>query len=143
MRISYWSSDVCSSDRPMLTKGVAHLIAQFCSADQKQRFLQPLHDGRFFGTMCLSEPQAGPSLGDISTRAEPIGNGDYRITGAKMWISGGDYELAGNIVHMVLARTPAASSSEDGRLGTKRVCTCSSWWTQYHYKKNYLISLKH
>src|SRR3546814_9796781 len=104
MRISYWSSDVCSSDRPMLTKGVAHLIAQFGSADQKQRFLQPLHDGRFFGTMCLSEPQAGSSLGDIGTRAEPIGNGDYRITGAKMWISGGEHELAENIVHMVLDR---------------------------------------
>ncbi|PKM16905.1 MAG: acyl-CoA dehydrogenase [Gammaproteobacteria bacterium HGW-Gammaproteobacteria-2] len=101
-------ANVATAGYPMLTKGVAHLIAQFGTAEQKQRFLQPLHDGRFFGTMCLSETQAGSSLGDISTRAEPIGNGDYRISGAKMWISGGEHELAENIVHMVLARTPDA-----------------------------------
>jgi alkylation response protein AidB-like acyl-CoA dehydrogenase len=61
--------------------------------------------GRFFGTMCLSEPQAGSSLADIRTRAEPRGDGSWRLFGNKMWISGGEHELAENIVHLVLART--------------------------------------
>jgi len=101
-------ANVATAGYPMLTKGVAHLIERFGSPDQQRRFLPPLLAGRYFGTMCLSETQAGSSLGDITTRAEPIDDGDYRITGAKMWISGGEHELAENIVHMVLARTPDA-----------------------------------
>jgi alkylation response protein AidB-like acyl-CoA dehydrogenase len=66
----------------------------------------PLLEGRFLGTMCLSEPQAGSSLADIATKAEPQADGSYRVTGAKMWISGGDHELSANIVHLVLAKTP-------------------------------------
>lgn len=101
-------ANVATAGYAMLTKGVAHLIASFGSEPQQRRFLVPLLEGRWYGTMCLSEPQAGSSLGDIVTRAEPIGNGDYRIHGAKMWISGGEHELGDNIVHMVLARTPDA-----------------------------------
>ena len=57
--------------------------------------------------MCLSEPQAGSSLSDIGTRAAPAADGSYRLSGQKMWISGGDHELSENIVHLVLARFPA------------------------------------
>jgi len=64
--------------------------------------------------MCLSEPQAGSSLGDIRTRAEPAGDGSYRISGAKMWISGGEHALADNIVHLVLARLPDAPPGVKG-----------------------------
>jgi butyryl-CoA dehydrogenase len=70
--------------------------------------------GKWFGTMCLSEPQAGSSLGDIRTRAEPAGDGAYRITGNKMWISGGDHELAENIIHMVLAKVPGGPPGVKG-----------------------------
>ena len=63
-------------------------------------------EGRFFGTMCLSEPQAGSSLADITTRAEPQPDGTYRLFGNKMWISGGEHELSENIVHLVLAKIP-------------------------------------
>ncbi len=80
-----------------------------CSAwkPQKQTFLPPMLAGRWFGTMCLSEPQAGSSsLGDITTIAEKRSDGLYAIRGSKMWISAGDHELSENIVHMVLAKIP-------------------------------------
>ena len=64
--------------------------------------------------MALSEPQAGSSLGDITTRAERQDDGSYRLTGTKMWISGGDHELGQNIVHLVLARTPGAPAGTRG-----------------------------
>ncbi len=73
-----------------------------------------MYEGRFFGTMCLSEPHAGSSLGDIRCSAEPIGNGDYRIRGSKMWISGGEHELSENIVHLVLAKLPDAPPGVKG-----------------------------
>jgi acyl-CoA dehydrogenase len=69
-------------------------------------------EGRFFGTMCLSEPQAGSSLSDIVTRAEPQEDGTYRLKGNKMWISAGEHELSENIVHLVLAKVP----DENGKL---------------------------
>lgn len=99
---------------PFLTSANANLIANFGTSDQKRRFLPPMLDGRWFGTMCLSETQAGSSLADITTRAEPTGNGTYRITGSKMWISGGDHELADNIVHLVLAKIPGGQDGVKG-----------------------------
>ena len=71
-------------------------------------------EGRFYGTMCLSEPQAGSSLADVATRAEPQADGTYRLFGNKMWISGGDHELSENIVHLVLARVPGAPPGVKG-----------------------------
>ncbi len=68
--------------------------------------------GDCFGTMCLSEPQAGSSLGDIRTRAVPTADGRYRLFGNKMWISGGEHDISGNIVHLVLAKIP----DEHGKL---------------------------
>jgi butyryl-CoA dehydrogenase len=70
--------------------------------------------GRFTGTMCLSEPQAGSSLSDVLTRAVPDGAGAYKVTGSKMWISGGDHELSETIVHLVLARVAGAPPGVKG-----------------------------
>jgi alkylation response protein AidB-like acyl-CoA dehydrogenase len=90
----------------MLTIAAAHLLSKFGSEQQKACFLRPMLEGRWFGTMCLSESQAGSSLADIRASAEPVGDGTYQIRGSKMWISGGDHELSENIIHMVLARIP-------------------------------------
>jgi butyryl-CoA dehydrogenase len=92
----------------MLTAGAAHLVLSFGTPVQKERYARPMLEGRFFGTMCLSETGAGSSLADIRTRATPLPDGRYLLNGDKMWISGGEHELADNIVHMVLARLPDA-----------------------------------
>jgi alkylation response protein AidB-like acyl-CoA dehydrogenase len=100
----------------LLTIGNARLITSFGSAEQITAFAEPQIAGDAMGTMCLSEPQAGSSLGDIRTRADPDGEDAlgirYRIKGAKMWISGGDHDATDNIVHLVLAKVPGA----DGKL---------------------------
>jgi len=92
----------------MLTAGAANLLLSFGTEDQKERYARPMLEGRFHGTMCLSETGAGSSLADIRTLATPRPDGRFRLAGAKMWISGGEHELAENIIHMVLARTPGA-----------------------------------
>ncbi|MBN6713739.1 acyl-CoA dehydrogenase [Pseudomonas capsici] len=99
---------------PFLSMGVANLIESFGSDEQKQRFLQPIIEGRFFGTMALTEPHAGSSLSDIRTRAEPAADGSYRLRGNKIFISGGDHSLSENIVHMVLAKLPDAPAGVKG-----------------------------
>lgn len=91
-----------------LTIANANMLNTFGTPEQKAIYLPPMLEGRWFGTMCLSETQAGSSLSDIRTRAEPIEDRVHRISGSKMWISGGDHELSENIVHMVLARLPNA-----------------------------------
>ncbi|MEE5095920.1 acyl-CoA dehydrogenase [Pseudomonas alliivorans] len=99
---------------PFLTMGAANLIESFGNDEQKQRFLQPMIEGRFFGTMALTEPHAGSSLSDIRTRAEPAAEGSYRLRGNKIFISGGDHNLSENIVHMVLAKLPDAPGGVKG-----------------------------
>ena len=99
---------------PFLTMGAANLIESFGSDEQKRLFLQPMIEGRFFGTMALTEPHAGSSLSDIRTRAEPAADGSYRIKGNKIFISGGDHPLSENIVHMVLAKLPDAPAGVKG-----------------------------
>ncbi|MDP3746683.1 MAG: acyl-CoA dehydrogenase [Phenylobacterium sp.] len=99
---------------PFLTIAAANLIAAHGSPEQKARFLPPMLQGRWFGTMCLSEPQAGSSLADIATRAIPTPDGRYRIQGAKMWISGGEQEISENIVHLVLAKIPGGPPGVKG-----------------------------
>ena len=90
----------------MLTIAAANLLVAHASQEQVSKFVPPMVEGRFFGTMCLSEPQAGSSLADIKTRAERADDGTYRLFGSKMWISGGEHDLSENIVHLVLAKTP-------------------------------------
>ena len=97
-----------------LTIGNANLLLAHGSPEQVDRYVRPMLDGRFHGTMCLSEPQAGSSLADITTRAEPRPDGTYRLFGNKMWISGGDHELGENIVHLVLAKIPGGPAGVKG-----------------------------
>ncbi len=111
----------------MLTTGNANLLMVHGSALQKEVFAKNEFSGRFSGTMCLSEPQAGSSLSDVTTRAVPDGNdfeaeplgARYRLTGNKMWISSGEHELTENIIHLVLAKIPGP----DGKLiaGTRGI----------------------
>jgi alkylation response protein AidB-like acyl-CoA dehydrogenase len=111
----------------MLTVGNANLLMAHGTKKQREVFALNEFNGRFAGTMCLSEPQAGSSLSDISTRATPDGADHeqdplgprYRLRGSKMWISTGDHELTENIVHLVLAKVPGP----DGRLvpGTRGI----------------------
>jgi alkylation response protein AidB-like acyl-CoA dehydrogenase len=111
----------------MLTVGNANLLLAHGLASQKRVFAQNEIDGKWFGTMCLSEPQAGSSLSDILTRAVPDGADHerdelgprYRLFGNKMWISNGEHDLSENIVHLVLAKIPGA----DGKLipGTRGI----------------------
>lgn len=109
------AANIAAAGYTMLTVANARLIAAFGSPEQVALFAQPEIDGRWFGTMCLSEPQAGSSLGDIRTRAEPDGADAlgpmYRLRGNKMWISGGDQDASENIVHLVLAKIPDAQGN--------------------------------
>ena len=98
----------------LLTQGAANLIRTFGSASQKARYLPDMVTGKCFGTMCLSEPHAGSSVGDARTRATPLTDGRYAIAGSKMWISGAEHELSENIVHMVLARIDGAPAGTKG-----------------------------
>ncbi|MGS0756608.1 acyl-CoA dehydrogenase, partial [Roseateles sp. GG27B] len=104
----------------MLTSGNANLLMAHGTPLQREVFANNEFSGRWFGTMCLSEPQAGSSLSDVATRAEPDGEGfeaeplgpRYRLKGNKMWISAGEHELTENIIHLVLAKIPGP----DGKL---------------------------
>ena len=96
-----------------LSTGAAHLIEAFGDAALKARYMAPLYEGRFTGTMALTEPHAGSSLADVATRATPAG-GHYLLSGAKIFISGGDHDLAENIVHLVLARIDGAPAGIKG-----------------------------
>lgn len=102
------AANVSTAAYPFLSMGNANLLLAHGSEAQIEAFVEPTLRGEFFGTMCLSEPQAGSSLADVATKAvyeaESALGPQYRLTGNKMWISGGDHELAGNIVHLVLAR---------------------------------------
>ena len=98
---------------PGLTNGAAELIAHFGTDVQRKRFGIPMFNGRFAGTMCLSEANAGSDVGAATTSATPVDGNVFKISGTKTWISAGDHELAENIVHLVLARI------EGAELGTK------------------------
>jgi butyryl-CoA dehydrogenase len=108
------AANVATAGYTMLAHGVANLLKVYGTPEQQERFMRPILQGRFLGTMCLSEPQAGSSLGDIATTATLHADGSYRISGAKMWISGGDHELSENIVHLLLAKIPGSPSGVKG-----------------------------
>ncbi|HXP74483.1 MAG TPA: acyl-CoA dehydrogenase [Stellaceae bacterium] len=100
----FMAANIATSAYPMLTQAAANLVANFAAPEQRAFWLKPMLEGRVFGTMALTEPQAGSSLADLRTSAEPAGDGTWRLTGSKIFISGGDHELSDNIVHMVLAK---------------------------------------
>lgn len=99
---------------PGLTLGAAELLAECGSAEQQKKFAQPLFDGKWGGTMCLSEPHAGSDVGAASTAAIRRDDGTYGIRGTKIWISSGDHDLTENIIHLVLARIDGAQPGTRG-----------------------------
>ena len=99
---------------PGLSLGAMNTILLHGSEEQKQAYLVPLTEGRWAGTMCLTEPQCGTDLGQVKTRAIPQADGSYKITGTKIFISSGDHDLTENIVHIVLARLPDAPKGTRG-----------------------------
>ncbi len=122
-----------------LTQGAALALATHGSDEQRATYIPPMHEGRWSGTMNLTEPHCGTDLGLIRTRAEPQEDGSYRISGQKIWISGGEHDLAENIVHLVLARVPDGPEGikgislfvvpkflpgEDGSLGERNRLSC-------------------
>ena len=110
----FQAANIATSAYPMLTMANANLLLTYATPEQVETFVRPMVEGRFTGTMCLSEPQAGSSLSEVTTRAVPDGDGRYRLQGSKMWISGGDHELSETIVHLVLARVVGAPPGVKG-----------------------------
>ncbi|MEZ4365724.1 MAG: acyl-CoA dehydrogenase [Kofleriaceae bacterium] len=99
---------------PALTQGAADVITTFGTPAQVETYCKKMFDGTWAGTMCLTEPAAGSDVGSATTKATPVGDGTYKITGTKIYISGGDHDLTENIIHMVLARTPDAPAGTKG-----------------------------
>ncbi|OOS23619.1 acyl-CoA dehydrogenase C-terminal domain-containing protein [Moraxella pluranimalium] len=99
---------------PNLTVGASICLLAAASEAQKAMYLEKLYAGQWAGTMCLTEAHAGTDLGIIKTRAVPNGDGSYAITGTKIFITGGEHDLAENIIHLVLAKTPDAPAGSKG-----------------------------
>lgn len=110
----FHAANVATFAYGFLTAAAANLLEAFGSEELKQLYRTPMIEGRFFGTMAMSEPNAGSSLGDIRTRAEAAGDGSYHLSGSKMWISGGEHEMGENIIHLVLARLKGDSAGVNG-----------------------------
>jgi alkylation response protein AidB-like acyl-CoA dehydrogenase len=99
---------------PILTVGAIEALAHHGTPEQQALYLPKLATGEWTGTMNLTEPQAGSDVGALKSRAEPVGDGTYRVKGTKIFISFGDHDMADNIVHLVLARTPDAPAGTKG-----------------------------
>ncbi len=110
----FQAANPATSGYPFLTIANVNLLLAHGNDEQIAKFVQPMTEGRFLGTMCLSETEAGSSLGDIATRAEPSSGNTYRLFGNKMWISAGEHNLSENIVHLVLARIAGAPAGVKG-----------------------------
>ena len=113
--MAYFSAaNIATTGYPFLSIGAANIINTFGNDEQKSTFLPPMQEGRFSGTMALTEPGQGSALADISTTAKLCNDGSYRIFGQKMFISGGDQSITENIVHMVLAKIEGAPAGTKG-----------------------------
>jgi alkylation response protein AidB-like acyl-CoA dehydrogenase len=125
---------------PGLAHGAYECLLAHGTPEQKKTFLPKIVSGEWAGTMCLTEPHCGTDLGLLRSKAEPQPDGTYRLTGQKIFISGGEHDLADNIVHLVLARLPDAPAGSkgislfvvskylvgsDGRLGARNAITCT------------------
>jgi len=135
------SADMAFSLCPLLTQGAIDMLGQYGSPVQQATFLERMVSGEWAGTMNLTEPQAGSDLGAVRARAVPAGDGTWRITGQKIFITYGEHDLAGNIIHLVLARVPDAPPgtrgiscfivpkylvNQDGSLGARNDLRCVS-----------------
>ena len=99
---------------PELTRGACHLLASHASPALRDKFLPRMVEGSWSGTMCLTEPHCGTDLGLLTTKAVPHGDGSYRISGTKIFITSGDHDLTENIIHLVIARIDGAPSGSGG-----------------------------
>ncbi|QSL94179.1 acyl-CoA dehydrogenase C-terminal domain-containing protein [Ectopseudomonas toyotomiensis] len=126
---------------PMLTAGACLSILNHASEELKAQYLPNMYAGVWAGSMCLTEPHAGTDLGIIRTKAEPQADGSYKISGTKIFITGGEHDLTENIIHLVLAKLPDAPAgpkgislfivpkvivNADGSLGDKNALGCGS-----------------
>ena len=126
---------------PMLTAGACLSIHAHASEELKEKYLPNMYSGVWAGSMCLTEPHAGTDLGIIRTKAEPQDDGSYKVTGTKIFITGGEHDLTENIIHLVLAKLPDAPAgakgislflvpkflvNEDGSLGERNGVSCGS-----------------
>ena len=126
---------------PLLSHGATEALKHHGEPWQQEVFLKAIVEGRWTGTMCLTEPHCGSDLGLLKTRAEPIADGKYAITGTKIFITGGEHDFTDNIVHLVLARLPDAPAgtkgislfivpkmkvARDGTVGERNAARCGS-----------------
>jgi alkylation response protein AidB-like acyl-CoA dehydrogenase len=140
--IEMWNSaSMAFGIGPVLTMGAIEALNNHGTDALKQKYLEKLTTGEWMGTMQLTEPQAGSDVGALRTRAERAGDGSYRITGSKIFITYGEHDLTDNIVHFVLARLPDAPPgtrgislflvpkffvNQDGSLGSRNDVRCHS-----------------
>jgi hypothetical protein len=135
------SADISSALYPVLTAGAALSLAKHGSDELKERYLTKLYSGEWSATMCLTEAHAGSDLGIINTKAHPQEDGSYHISGSKIFITGGEHDLNGNIIHLVLAKLPDApvgprgislflvpklQVNDDGTLGARNNVNCGA-----------------
>ena len=126
---------------PLLTQGAIDMLAHHADETQREVYLPKMVTGEWAGTMNLTEPEAGSDVGALRTKAVPAGDGTWRVTGTKIFITFGEHDLADNIVHLVLARTPDAPPGtrgiscfivpkflvhDDGSLGARNDVVCAS-----------------
>lgn len=110
----FMAANPSTTGYPFLTAAAINVISHFADDELKSQFMPRMLTGEFTGTMALTEPHAGSSLADIKTTATPQADGTYRISGSKIYISGGDHELSDNIVHLVLAKIPGGPAGVKG-----------------------------
>ncbi|MGH8380691.1 acyl-CoA dehydrogenase C-terminal domain-containing protein [Pseudomonas sp.] len=135
------SSSLAFGLYPMLTAGACLSINAHASDELKEKYLPNMYAGTWAGSMCLTEPHAGTDLGIIRTKAEPQADGSYKISGTKIFITGGEHDLTENIIHLVLAKLPDAPAgpkgislflvpkfmvNADGSLGARNPANCGS-----------------
>ena len=110
----FTSANMAFSLAPLLTQGAIDALIEHGSPQQQELYLEKLATGKWTGTMCLTEPQAGSDLGAVATRAIQQDDGSYLLTGQKIFITWGDHDLTENVIHLVLARTPGADPGTRG-----------------------------
>ncbi|HET7796656.1 MAG TPA: acyl-CoA dehydrogenase family protein, partial [Nevskia sp.] len=135
------SANLSWGNFPLLSHGASEALRQHGEEWQRQAFLKPIVEGRWTGTMCLTEPHCGSDLGLLKSKAEPQANGTWAISGTKIFITAGEHDLTENIVHLVLARLPDAPPGvkgislfivpkykvdKSGQMGERNAVTCGA-----------------